>query len=85
MDGGQQVIDFRNTLPRSGFLTTGVPQGSIIGPLLSLINVNDIPVLQSTKKLIFADDQLLILPVEFKVLINDYAKENHVIPHLDKT
>ena len=55
----QQVIEFRNALSWSGFLTTGVPQGSIIGPLSSLLNVNDLPPAIDKEAIMFAVDLLL--------------------------
>ncbi len=43
-------------------ITCGVPQGSILGPLLFLCYVKDMPMAVNCKLLLYADDSVLLLP-----------------------
>ena len=49
-----------NTLSSPGQLDCGVPQGSILGPLLFLLCVNDMPQAVKCDLLLYADDSCLI-------------------------
>ncbi len=53
-------VIFERTLSNIGDLTCGVPQGSILGPLLFLLYVNDMPQAISYDLMLYADDSYLI-------------------------
>lgn len=57
----EQYVIIKNTTSSRQKITTGVPQGSILGPLLFLIYVNDLPLAATTSfnVLSYADDTTL--------------------------
>ena len=54
------IVNVENDYSDPGQLLCGVPQGSILGPLLFLLYVNDMPQAISCDLLLYADDSVLI-------------------------
>ena len=57
----QQLVDVSGTFSSEAKIECGVPQGSILGPLLFLIYVNDMPAVVKRKLLLNADNASLLV------------------------
>ena len=60
MSDRTQIVMIENTSSSIGFVTNAVPQGSVLGPLLYVLFINDMPNALSTSDCyLFADDSKL--------------------------
>ena len=92
----EQIVDIAGTYSQACSITCGVPQGSILGPLLFLIYVNDMKAAVKCKLILYADDSALlvsgkdvvkieqVLSRELKA-VNEWLEENRLSLHLGKT
>ena len=60
LTGRVQVTDVDGTMSVAKGITCGVPQSSILGPLLFLLYTNDMSAAVKCKLLLFADDSVLL-------------------------
>ena len=75
----KQYVEINNTQSTKNDITVGVPQGSILGPLLFIIYINDI-IHSSTvfRFIIFADDTTLYTTLNTQEDINDILNDELV-------
>jgi retron-type reverse transcriptase len=71
----RQYVILNGSSSNLASVSHGIPQGSILGPLLFLIYINDLPkVAPEAHFILFADDTTVLLP------INNKAMDNHSVP-----
>ena len=57
------MVNLENSFSEVSSISCGVPQGSILGPLLFLIYANDIPMAVKCDLFLYADDTCLVFQV----------------------
>ena len=61
LSGREQLVSIADKSSDFRTVSYGVPQGSILGPLLFLISVNDMKAAVKCKLLLYADDSALLV------------------------
>ena len=72
----RQVVDVAGTYSSTTPISCGVPQGSILGPLLFLIYVNDMPAVVNNKLLLYADDSGILVSGKCRASIESSLMED---------
>ena len=91
-----QLVDLSGTLSSKANISCGVPQGIIVGPLLFLIYVNDMPAVIKNKLLLYADDSAILVSAKNKKdiecilsedlhIVSEWLISNKLSLHLGKT
>jgi len=96
LTGREQMVIVSGTKSDTAKITCGVPQGSILGPLLFLLYVNDMNAAVDCRLLLYADDSALLISgkdvanIESKLSeelrnVSNWLVDNKLSLHLGKT
>ena len=96
LQGRKQLVQFKGKMSDTRSVTHGVPQGSILGPLLFILFMNDLPLYVSSEFDMYADDSTLHAAAktveELEDILNQdlahvkqWCKQNRMVANIDKT
>ena len=71
-----QYVSINNTNSFLKFIDIGVPQGSILGPLLFLIYISDIPNSVKCSPRLFADNTCLLMGAPYINILENHFKDD---------
>ena len=64
LEGRTQVVKVNGVESESASVLSGIPQGSVLGPILFLIYINDLPDVVASNSLLYADDTKIMRPIQ---------------------
>ena len=96
LTGRKQYVYVNGVKSSTCTVSTGVPQGSLLGPILFLIYINDLPKVTSLFTLLYADDTSFLISgkslEEITIILNtelkkvcDWFRSNKLSLHPEKT
>ena len=84
LSGREQRVSFMGSLSNSVIITAGVPQGSVLGPVLFLLFINDIVDDLESKAMLFADDTSLSKIFDRNTIVNLVTTINNDLRLIEK-
>ena len=76
LSGRSQFVEYNGHKSEKLYVTTGVPQGSVLGPLLFLIYINDLPLVSNVFNMVmYADGTTLFCNIDNNVTENIINRE----------